>query len=53
MLFSFLLRLIRLMSPELRQALCQKLAELQEAATHTSNDWDDEVISFIRVLLGC
>lgn len=53
MFFSFLIRLIRLMSPELRDKLCEKMKELQEAATHTQNQWDDEVIAFVRVLLGC
>lgn len=53
MIFELLRRLVDLMSPELRQHLCEFLAQLQERAKSTDNQWDDVVVYFVRAMLGC
>jgi predicted ATPase len=41
------------MSPQMREAACRLVLELEAKAQETANPWDDMLVKIARVVLGC
>ena len=53
LLFQIFFKMLQTMTPQLREAFCQLLAELKKKAEETKSPIDDLVVLFLAGLLMC
>jgi len=53
LLIKLVFQIIELVTPEIRQTLCEALVELKEKAKNTSNQWDDILVELLIAIFDC
>ena len=53
LLIKLVFQIIELVTPEIRQTLCEALAELKQKAKNTSNQWDDILVELLIAIFDC